>query len=654
MTNAQSKWTSEDDLAVRFSRDLALDVLSKSKSGHPGATLSLMPIFYAMYAKILIHNPEYPEWASRDKLLVSCGHTSLALYVQLHLSGYKVSTEDLYKFRTLGSNTPGHPEFGLTSGVEVSTGPLGQGFAMGVGVALSQKMNPPANHLINSDPHTYIILSDGDIQEGISHEAAALASVYHLDNLVAIYDSNNITIDGIASFPTANNTRAIFESQGWNVLSVEKAETGDIDVEKFIDLITNPSKNSSPTLIIIESEIGWPAPYTKGKSSIHGNMLTKEETDATRELLNLSRSEINEIGASVRKQYRKQIADRVNDTGQKSEPISNYDSDLLKSELSKINFPSSISARKANGMIINHLQGTFPLLVGGSADLTESNSLSLDNQFLPISKVHPEVAGSNLRFGVREHAMAAIINGLALDSEILSFCATYLVFADYQKPAIRLAAMMKIPSIFVWTHDSIAIGADGPTHQPIEQLAMLRATPNFMVARPASADELLSIWGVILERRGPIGLALSRQDLPNLISKREAAQDAKFGAYTYHENFIGGTPDVIVIATGSEVELAYKTSLRTELSHLKVRVVSMPSQEIFLAQTDDYKERILPNKVTRRLSVEAASTFGWGQFIGSGKSVGIDTFGLSAPGEELLNHFNFTEEHLLTTILSEF
>lgn len=653
MNFAKSHWTPEDDLAVRYSRDLALDILSKSKSGHPGATLSLMPIFYSMYAKVLLHDPNKPDWTNRDRFLVSCGHTSLALYVQLHLSGYQVTREDLYKFRTLGSNTPGHPEYGITSGVEVSTGPLGQGFAMSVGVALSQKMRFQENHITSRAPQTYVLLSDGDIQEGITNEAAAIASLYQLDNLVAIYDSNNITIDGVAAFPRINTTQAIFESQGWNVVLVAKADSGDIDVEKFVKLITAQGDNHNPTLFIIESEIGWPAPYSKGEASIHGNMLSREETLATRELLSLLQKDVDEISVRVRRQYRKQISDHLTFAETSYERKLKYDSELMKSELLKINFPPNVSARRANGRIISHLQKTFPLIVGGSADLTESNSLTLENQYSPRSRADHKVMGSNLQFGVREHAMAAIINGLALDKEILPFCATYLVFADYQKPAIRLAAMMKIPSLFIWTHDSIAIGADGPTHQPIEQLAMLRATPNFVVARPASADELLSIWEVILEKRGPIGLALSRQDLPNLVSKCLASKDAKFGAYIYHENYIEGTPDVILLATGSEVELAYKTSLKPELDHLKIRVVSMPSQELFLEQTKDYRERVLPSHVTHRISIEAASTFGWSKFVGSGKSIGIDTFGLSAPGNELLDHFNFTEEHLLDVILGK-
>lgn len=601
----------------------------------------------------MLHDPKNPDWADRDKFLVSCGHTSLALYVQLHLSGYEVTREDLYKFRTLGSNTPGHPEYGITPGVEVSTGPLGQGFAMSVGVALSQKMNSEEILSASRAPQTYVLLSDGDIQEGITNEAAALASLYQLDNLVAIYDSNNITIDGIAAFPKINTTQAIFESQGWNVVLVEKADSGDIDAEKFVKLIKTRRDNNNPTLFIIESEIGWPAPYSKGKASIHGNMLSQEETLATRELLCLPQQDDDEIGVRVQRRYRKLVTDRLSVSGTSSNQRLKYDSESMKSELLKINFPTNISARKANGLIISHLQNVFPLIVGGSADLTESNSLSLENQYSPKSRADHKIMGSNLRFGVREHAMAAIINGLALDGEILPFCATYLVFADYQKPAIRLAAMMKIPSIYIWTHDSIAIGADGPTHQPIEQLAMLRSTPNFVVARPASADELLSIWEVILEKRGPIGLALSRQDLPNLVSKSLASKDAKLGAYIYHENFTEGKPDVVLIATGSEVELAYKTSLKPEVEHLRIRVVSMPSQELFLEQTKDYRERVLPSNVTHRISIEAASTFGWSKFVGTGKSIGIDTFGLSAPGNELLVHFNFTEEHLLEVILDK-
>lgn len=652
MSKSQKNWEYEDDLAVRYSRDLSLRVLANATSGHPGATLSLMPIFYAMYAKILVHNPINPHWHSRDRFIVSCGHASLALYIQLHLSGYSISEEDLFKFRTLGSITPGHPEFGITPGVEVSTGPLGQGFAMAVGVALSQKLDSkqPISTETNS-PNTFVIFSDGDLQEGITLESISIAANYDLDNLIAIYDSNGISIDGKAAFPKLYDAQTIFEGHGWFVKKVGKGSSGDVDIENFITTIQESKRFSQPTLIIIETEIGWPAPNSKGKAVIHGNLLSKEETELTRRFLKFPSEELPKIKETVLEHYRSQIFFRLAHTKRTYLGDCDLNLNYLKSILQELEFPDSISTRKANGLIIKHLQAKYRLLVGGSADLTESNSLSLENQFIPSSIFSNEQNGSNLQFGIREHAMAAIINGLALNRNIYPFGATYLVFSDYQKPAIRLAALMNVPSIFVWTHDSIAIGADGPTHQPIEQLAMLRATPNFCVARPASAEELRSIWEVILDKRGPVGLVLSRQDLPNPKLKTALARNAKYGAYVYHETFVEGLPEAIIIATGSELELAYQASIRPELSHLKIRVVSMPSQELFLEQSEEFKEGVLPRNVVKRVSIESASTFGWNSFVGQGKSIGINEFGLSAPGEDLLAYFKITIDNIVSQIL---
>ena len=655
MSLSVEPWTENDDLAIRYSRDLAVRILSEAKSGHPGATLSLMPVFYSLYSRIMSHNPGDPSWAARDRLIVSCGHASLAQYIQLHLSGYPITEEDLFRFRTLGSITPGHPEFGVTPGVEVSSGPLGQGFAMGVGVALSQKLNPKTS-LGNGQktPRTYIVLSDGDVQEGITLEAASLASIYALDNLVAIYDSNGISIDGEISSPKGGDTRTIFEGHGWNVRSVGKLASGDVNTEALCEVLSKPIANNCPTLVIVETEIGWPAPNWKGKAVIHGNLLSEEESALTRSILDIGDTNKDHTERAVQEHYKKLIRPKLDFVKGDKKLIDDFQNSGLKVELASMSFPENISARKANGMIIEQLQSINRLIIGGSADLTESNSLSLKNQYQPETESAKGIPGSNLRFGVREHAMTAIINGLALDRDILPFCATYLVFSDYQKPAIRLAALMNLPSVFIWTHDSIAIGADGPTHQPIEHLAMLRAIPNFIVARPATAEELRVIWEAILERQGPIGLVLSRQELPNPQAKKVIARNAKYGAYVYHENFSEGLPEVIIIATGSELHLAYEASIEPDLAHLKIRVVSMPSQEIFLSQPSEYRESVLPSLVTNRVSVEAASIFGWSAFVGNGNSIGIDRFGMSAPGDELLEFFQFTVERIINHIARGF
>jgi transketolase len=495
-------------------------------------------------------------------------------------------------------------------------------------------------------------MSDGDLQEGITSEAASLAAYYELDNLVVIHDSNKITIDGEPAVSPKASTEVVFTGLGWNVLVVPLHESGDIDLETLFHALVGERELFKPTLVILESVIGWPAPNWKGSAKIHGSVLTNDEHELTQSILGIKESSISILAMQVVKHYKMCVdSNRLEDSNKPSgTPVRN--SPVLLEALSNLAFPKEISARKANGVVISKLQSIDRRIVGGSADLTESNSLSLDNQFATNPKNQGERIGSNLRFGVREHAMAAVINGLALDELLIPFCATYLVFSDYQKPAIRMAALMNIPSIFIWTHDSIAVGADGPTHQPVEHLAMLRAIPNFPVVRPASGEEVRQTWKEILKKEGPIGLSLSRQDLPNPSDKESASELTRFGAYVYHENFEDGLPEIIVIATGSELQYAYQAAKSDLVRKINVRVVSMPCQEWFREQPLEYKESVLPGEISKRISLEAGSTFGWSEFVGHGIKIGVDEFGFSGSSEDLLQHFGFTTERVIKEILN--
>jgi transketolase len=636
-------WSEEDEISVNFSRKLALEVLENAGSGHPGATLSLMPVLYALYTRILQHNPNIPKHPERDRLILSCGHVSLAQYVQLHLSGYEISKEDLMKFRTFGSITPGHPELDLTPGVEVSSGPLGQGFGMAVGIALGQQMRTKKTGQRLSN--TYVILSDGDIQEGITHEAANLASYYQLGNLVAIYDSNDITIDGKPCVAADFSPELIFRGMGWTVEYIDKKATGEINAERLIELIKGSREINRPILYIMKSEIGWPSPNWRGTAKVHGNLLPQEELIATVQALGLPNEDQTITESRVRDHYRSQV-NKLKDsfTEQGDKELIN----ILPRELREITFPQRISTRKANSQLIDFIRKSGTSILGGSADLTESNSLSLDFQYGPEQI---SILGQNLRFGVREHAMATVINGLVTDPDHAAFCATYLAFSDYQRPAIRMAALMKLPAIYLWTHDSVAIGADGPTHQPIEQIASLRIIPNLDVIRPGSGDELKYIWERVLTNKRTTGLILSRQDLLNDPARQKASANAVKGAYIYYENFEKSIPDLIIIATGSELELAYEAIKSREWDTLKIRLVSMPCQGWFREESLEYQEEVLPKEVQKRISIEAGSGFGWHEFTPLGKRVSIENYGASGSGEALMSHFGFTKENVIKNIL---
>ena len=652
-------WTTLDEQAVSESRGLALDLLKVAGSGHPGITLSMMPLIYLLYAKILRFNPSDPNWIGRDYFVLSCGHASLAQYIQLHLAGFDLSIDDLMQFRQLDSNTPGHPEYGVTPGVELSSGPLGQGFAMSVGIALANKYHTQlmGNREIFRR-NVFVLVSDGDTQEGIFAESASLANLYKLDNLIVFYDSNQITIDGSTALSTNDEVRSRMESKGWDVQLIRPQPSGDLDPTAVWLATLNAIKTNRPSLIILESTIGWPAPESKGTSKIHGNLMSIKESDQTQEILHYSKQKTLGFSANVKtdavarvEKNRKNCAnfDRLQlewfrKNVHKFEIWQNLQS---KSHISKAKIPrvsegiQKISTRKMNGVILKEIKSDRFGCMGGSADLTESNSLTLENLFLET--VNEEIPGDNFTFGVREHAMSAIINGFGVAGRTIPYCATYLVFSDYQKPAIRMAALMNLFVTYVWTHDSVAIGADGPTHQPIDQLPMLRAIPNFAVIRPADANELSSTWECILEKQKPTGLVLSRQDLPVIDSELITKESVSKGAYILQDSFDPDNPDVIIIATGSEVSVALDFHAKVNSEEIGIRVVSMPCMEWFDLQSREYQEKVLPSYCENRISLEAASTFGWDRYVGlKGIKIGIDQFGASGDGSMLMSRLGIS------------
>lgn len=656
-------WTIDDEQAVSESRGLALDLLKIAGSGHPGITLSMMPLLHLLYAKILKFNPSDPNWTGRDYFVLSCGHASLAQYIQLHLAGFDLSIDDLTKFRQLDSKTPGHPEYGLTPGVELSSGPLGQGFAMSVGIALANKYH---TRLMGNTEffrrNVFVLVSDGDTQEGIFAESASLANLYQLDNLIVFYDSNQITIDGSTALSTNDEVKTRMESNGWDVQVIKPKPSGDLDPTAVWRATLKAIKTNQPSLIILESTIGWPAPDSKGTSRIHGNLLSAEESDKTQELLNYSRQKElgfsagvieNALTRSEKKQkfcvdFDRYRLEWFSKNSQKLEVWQNMQD---RNHVSKTYIPrvpkgiENISTRKMNGIILKEIKANRFGCMGGSADLTESNSLPLENLFLET--VDLEIPGDNFTFGVREHAMSAIINGFGVAGQTIPYCATYLVFSDYQKPAIRMAALMDIFVTYIWTHDSVAIGADGPTHQPIEQLSMMRAIPNFAVIRPADANELSLTWECILEKQKPTGLVLSRQDLPVIHSDLITKENVSKGAYILENSFDPNNPDVIIIATGSEVCVALAFHKKVNSGQIGIRVVSMPCVEWFELQPREYQEKVLPSNCENRISLEAGSTFGWDRYVGlKGVKLGIDQFGASGDGNMLMSKLGISPKGL--------
>lgn len=651
-----------DELAVNTIRLLSVDAVQKANAGHPGMPMGCAPIAYLLYAKIMKHNPANPLWYNRDRFILSAGHGSMLLYSALYLSGYNLSLDDLKQFRQWNSKTPGHPEFGLTPGVETTTGPLGQGFANAIGMAIAREhlaeiFNKENFKIINH--FIYGICSDGDLMEGLSHEAASLAGHLKLSRLIFFYDDNGITIDGSTNLAFSDDTAKRFEAYHWNVLKVE--DVNDLDaLEKAVE---NARKADKPSLIITKTKIGYGSPNKQGKESSHGSPLGEEEVKLTKKNLGWQEDKFFFVPEETIEVFRK-LKEKGKEEEQKwNELFSRYKLNypeeanlfinMMKGELGtkwKKNLPvyndyeKKFSTRVISGQVINSLAKDIPGLIGGSADLAPSNNTEIKGESFFNDTNH---AGRNFHFGVREHAMASIMNGMALYGSVIPYGGTFLIFSDYLRPAIRLGCLNKLKSIYIFTHDSIGLGEDGPTHQPIEQLSSLRAIPKFVVIRPADANETVFAWIAAMEHTGsPVALILSRQNLPIINRTKFApAEGTLKGAYVIKE--CEGTPDIILIATGSEVSITLKAAEQLEADGTKPRVVSFPCWELFEKQSDEYKESVFPENVKARLSVEAGVAHGWGKYVGiTGDSVSIECYGSSAPVEILMEKYGFTVENI--------
>ncbi|MFE7844724.1 transketolase [Microbacterium sp. NPDC057407] len=683
---SELRWDEIDRRAVDTARVLAADAVEKVGNGHPGTAMSLAPAAYLLYQRVLRHDPRDTHWIGRDRFILSAGHSSLTQYVQLYLGGFGLELDDLKALRTWGSKTPGHPEFGHTDGVEITTGPLGQGLASSVGFAYAARyerglFDPEAPAGQSPFDHfVYVIAGDGDLQEGVTSEASSLAGHQQLGNLIAIYDSNQISIEDDTNVAYTEDVAQRYEAYGWHVQTVDWKKSGEYveDVaELYAAIEAAKGETAKPSLIILRTIIGWPSPGKQNTGKIHGSALGADELAATKKVLGFDPEQSfvvdDEILAHTRaladraaesraawqesfdawaqaNPERKALLDRV----QARELPAGIEAALPAFEAGK-----DVSTRAASGVVLNALAAELPELWGGSADLAESNLTTIKEakSFIPSEWSTHEWSGDPygrvLHFGIREHAMGAIVNGIVLHGPTRAFGGTFLIFSDYMRPSVRLAALMDIPSIFVWTHDSVALGEDGPTHQPIEQLATLRAIPNFTVVRPADANETSVVWLELLRRhRGPAGLALTRQNIPVFDrGEGEAAGDtlasadqAVRGAYVLAEA-PGGSPDVIIVATGSEVQLAVEARKTLAAEGVNARVVSAPSLEWFEEQDAEYRESVLPAAVTARVSVEAGSPLTWRGIVGDhGRSVAIDHFGASADYKTLFQKFGITAD----------
>ena len=671
----KAEWNALDDKAVAVARALAMDAVQKVGNGHPGTAMSLAPVAYTLFQRFLRHDPKDPQWIGRDRFILSCGHSSLTLYIQLFFSGYGLSLDDLKAFRTWGSLTPGHPEFGHTAGVETTTGPLGQGVANAVGMAMAARYErglfDPDSPAGKSpfDHNIWVICSDGDLQEGVSTEASSLAGTQELGNLKVIYDDNRISIEGDTHYAFTEDVSARYRAYGWHVIDVSAQANGDVDrvaLEGAMDEAL--SITSKPTLIRLKTVIAWPAPKARNTAKSHGSALGADEVAATKVELGLPPEdfffpsdvekhvrEVSKRGDAIHSewnrifsQWQSQNPDRAAllERLMKHELPSNWDAALPSFSPDK-----EVATRKASGDTINALAHALPELFGGSSDLADSNNTTIEEggSFLPPSSTmkgaHPY--GRIVHFGIREHAMGSILNGMALHGLIRPFGGTFLVFSDYMRGAVRLSALMNLPVTYVWTHDSIGLGEDGPTHQPIEHIAALRAIPNLDVLRPADANEVVAGWREIVRRRKPVGILLSRQNLPVIDRNQFAStQGVSKGAYSLNDV---ANPDVILIATGSEVGITLQAAELLKKENISARVVSAPCLEWFNEQDADYKNSVLPHTVKARVSIEAGIAQGWREYIGDyGVAVSIEHFGASASASVLFKEFGFTPEKIVS------
>ena len=667
-------WTTLDDRAVAYARALAADAVQKVGNGHPGTAMSLAPVAYLLFQRHLVHDPSDSHWLGRDRFILSCGHSSLTLYIQLFLSGYGLEMKDLENFRTWSSLTPGHPEYGHTAGVEMTTGPLGQGVATAVGMAMAARyerglLDPDSQQSKSSFDHRiWVICSDGDLQEGVSAEASSLAGTQSLGLLNVIYDDNRISIEGDTHNAFTEDVSARYRAYGWHVIDVAAQANGDVDLIALDAAMEAAKKEvNKPSLIRMKSVIAWPAPKAQGTAASHGSALGVEEIKATKTALGLNPEEdfampaevlanareIKKRGAEVRATWEESFALWAKTQPERAKLLerlrakelpSNWDSTIPV-------FPAGkdMATRAASGEVINALAEHLPEFWGGSSDLAGSNNTSIKGaaSFLPSTS---SIAGANpygriIHFGIREHAMGAILNGIALHGLSRSFGGTFAVFSDYMRPAVRLAALMNIASTFVWTHDSIGVGEDGPTHQPIEHFAALRAIPGLDVVRPGDANEVAEAWKTIITRNRPVGILLSRQNLPVLDRTiYGSASNVSRGAYVLKDT---NNPQVILIATGSELSLAVEAALTLESDGISVRVVSAPCLEWFDEQDKSYKESVLPPNILK-VSIEVGIAQGWHKYIGdTGLAISLEHYGASADAKRLFKEFGFSVESVV-------
>lgn len=674
-------WTETDIRAVDTARVLAADAVQKVGNGHPGTAISLAPLAYLLYQNVMRHDPSDRTWLGRDRFVLSCGHSSLTQYIQLYLGGFGLELADLKALRTWGSRTPGHPEVHHTPGVEITTGPLGSGLASAVGMAMAQRrqrglLDPDAPAGLSPfDHHIWVIASDGDIMEGVSAEAGSIAGHQELGNLTVVYDQNHISIEDDTTISFSEDVAARYESYGWNTVTIDWRRDGDggtyvEDVDALYAALARSRTSKKPTLVVLRTIIAWPAPSAQDTGKSHGSALGDAEVAALKELLGFDPKKTFQVDRAVvthtRGLKKRAKAERKDwDKGYRAWRKGNPDGAALLDRLVAGELPSAltkalptfpadskgIATRAASGQVLTALAPVMPELWGGSADLADSNNTTMKGEpsFIPPGKQTGEWSGGwygrTLHFGIREHGMGMILNGIALEGLTRPYGGTFLIFSDYMRPAVRLACLQQLPVTFVWTHDSIGLGEDGPTHQPIEQLASLRAIPGLSVVRPADANETSVVWGEILRRAEPAGLCLSRQNVPTLDRKQYAhARGAAKGGYILAESSTD-TTQVILIATGSEVSIALEARARLERSGIGTRVVSMPCREWFERQSRAYRRTVLPDSVRARVSIEAGSPMGWRDLVGdAGQIVAIDHFGASADGATLFRQFGFTPE----------
>jgi transketolase len=673
-----SNWGTEDDLVISHARALAMDAVQKVGNGHPGTAMSLAPVAYLLFQKHLVHDPSEPQWIGRDRFILSCGHSSMTLYTQLFLSGYGLEMEDIQKCRTWGSLTPGHPEYGHTAGVEMTTGPLGQGVSTAVGMAMAARyerglFDPETTDGSSLFDHrVWVICSDGDLQEGVSSEAASLAGTQELGNLNVIYDDNRISIEGDTHVAFTEDVSARYRAYGWEVLEVSAQSNGDVDLIALDKAMTIASKElKKPTLIRLKTVIAWPAPKARGTAESHGSALGADEISATKKELGLNPDEhfafpehllaharlVSKRGAQSHAQWNEKFKSWEKSNPERAQLLARLVAKELPKDWDSLipTFESGkeVATRKASGDVINALARKLPEMWGGSADLAGSNNTNIEggSSFLPSSSAMKDADpyGRIIHFGIREHAMGSILNGIALSGLTKAFGGTFAVFSDYMRPAVRLAALMKLPSIFVWTHDSIGLGEDGPTHQPIEHFAALRAIPDFDLIRPADANEVAAAWRVIIQRKKACGILLSRQNLPVFDrSQFGSLEGVARGAYILKE--ASSAPKLILLATGSEVALAVQSAETLEGLGIATRVVSVPCFEWFNEQTQGYKDQVLPPSVKARVSIEAGIAQGWREYIGdAGASLSLEHYGASASANVLFKEFGFTVDGVVAT-----